>query len=285
MRLLNLPEWLTEAGLTFVETPGWIGRGAPLADDIGGVVNHHTAGPATGDMPSLLTLIHGRPDLAGPLAQLGGGRSGTVYVVASGKANHAGGGGYATIPANEGGNSHLVGIEWENTGVGQPWSREQMATAVKLNAMLAGKLRLDPSQLIAHYEWAKPVGRKIDPAGPWVGGGDWYSGGKWQTGIRTASADQFRARVMAYMEGDDDMNDADRALLLQAAADSAWCKANLMAWFSLPGEGRPYGDLRRKQDATYVEVADEQHTTGDPTLGGRLVNVERMVAALAKPAP
>ena len=103
---------LRDAGLAVVEVDGWRDRGS---SDFwpGGVVGHQTAGPAGGgDMPSLNTLIYGRPDLAGPLGNVGLGRSGTYYVVAAGRANHAGKGGWRGLT----GNSSVLGIEAENDG-------------------------------------------------------------------------------------------------------------------------------------------------------------------------
>jgi len=280
-----LGEWLREAGLVVHETPGWLGRGAELTAPIGGVVCHHTASAPGRDMPTLLTLIHGRPDLAGPLAQIGGSRSGEVWLIAAGKANHAGGGSYPTVPRLAGGNSHLVGIEWENSGLGERWTRQQLDAYVRVCGTLCTRLGLHTSQVISHYEWAKPPGRKPDPAGPWEGGGDWYSGGVWQFGNRTATAAAFRTRVHAYREGDD-MTDAERALLAAAAADAKWCREQLTAWFSLPGDGRPYGDVRRKLDAAYVEVADESTDRPDLTLGGRLKRVEQLVESMTpEPEP
>jgi len=74
---------------------------------------HHTAGPLTGIMPSLGVVTNGRPDLAGPLAQLCLGRDGTYFVVAAGRANHAGAGDWQGITS---GNTNFIGIEAEITG-------------------------------------------------------------------------------------------------------------------------------------------------------------------------
>ena len=85
-----LPGVLRDVGLTVVEQPGWQTRGHGDVGRIVGVMCHHPAGPADGIMPSLDTVIHGRPDLPGPLAQLCLGRDGTFFVVAAGHCNHAG---------------------------------------------------------------------------------------------------------------------------------------------------------------------------------------------------
>jgi hypothetical protein len=87
-----LAEVLEDAGLKVAEVAGWRTRGRGDVGSIKGIVCHHTAGPHTGNMPSLGVITIGRPDLAGPLAQLGLGRDGTFYVVAAGRANHAGAG-------------------------------------------------------------------------------------------------------------------------------------------------------------------------------------------------
>jgi len=194
---------LRGVGLTVVCTPGWETRGLPFTREIAGIVGHHTAGPATGNMPSLGTLIHGRPDLAPPLAQLGLARDGTYFVVASGQANHAGTGHW---PGIRYGNSDTIGIEAENTGSGlDVWPTRQMDAYVRGVAAILGALGLLAERFCAHYEWAVDRKRKvkIDPKGPWAGGGEWYSGGVYTGTVRTASADTFRARVRALHEGDD----------------------------------------------------------------------------------
>ena len=95
MRLLWLADCLRGAGLEVQEVDGWRSRGAELPGLCSVVIGHHTATPLTPrnagrDIPTLDLLVRGRSDLPGPLCQLGLGRSGTYYVIASGKANHAG---------------------------------------------------------------------------------------------------------------------------------------------------------------------------------------------------
>src|SRR5579864_4033356 len=90
LSLTWLPEVLENAGLKVAEQPGWRTRGRGEMGDVKGVMCHHTSGPPDGNMPSLGVVTHGRPDLAGPLAQLCLGRDGTFYVVAAGRCNHAG---------------------------------------------------------------------------------------------------------------------------------------------------------------------------------------------------
>jgi hypothetical protein len=189
---------LRVAGLKVVTTPGWESRGKTFTRNIAGVIGHHTAGPRLGNMPSLAVITHGRPDLPGPLAQLGLGRDGTFFVVASGIANHAGAGYWKGLR----GNSDTIGIEAENCGDNvDVWPSVQMDAYACGVRVILDHCGLAVDHFCAHYEWARPVGRKIDPRGPWQGGGDWYSGG---TNV-TRTADRFRAYVAAAVEEDDDM--------------------------------------------------------------------------------
>ena len=88
--LTDLADILRGAGLAVVERPGWRTRGHGQMSGVRCVVLHHTAGPATGEAPSLGVVENGRPGLTGPLAQLVLGRSGTWYVVAAGLCHHTG---------------------------------------------------------------------------------------------------------------------------------------------------------------------------------------------------
>lgn len=162
MRLTWLPEVLRNAGLEVIEVDGWQDRGREFTRPIAGIVAHHTATPAAakGDYPTLRIVRDGRSDLPGPLAQLGLGRSGTVYVIASGRANHAGVGHWPGIL----GNADTIGIEAEHPGtISHPWPTVQLAAYYQLCAALADHLELPTSRIIGHKEWAP--GRKVDPIG------------------------------------------------------------------------------------------------------------------------
>lgn len=161
-----LPDVLLQAGLKVAIEPGWESRGRSEMGSVQGVLCHHTAGPKTGNMPTLRLLKEGRADLPGPLAQLGLGRDGTFYVVAAGLCNHAGKGSYRGIVA---GNTHLIGIEAEHTGLkGDPWPDIQLRAYQHGVAALLAHLGLAPDFCIGHKEWApgrKPVpsrGRRRD---------------------------------------------------------------------------------------------------------------------------
>jgi len=163
----NLARGLRKRHVPVVEIAGWSRRGHGPMGDVKGIVLHHTAGPRTGNIPSLRVLVKGRPGLSGPLCNLGYGRDGKAYVVAGGLAYHAG----KPDPAystgvrrthTSAGNSHLIGIEMESSGHGD-WSAAQRRNLVPLLAALCREYNLSPSTIIAHREWAP--NRKPDPVG------------------------------------------------------------------------------------------------------------------------
>lgn len=165
MRLLWLAECLRDAGLEVVEVDGWQTRGADLPGLCSVVVGHHTATPRVPanddeDIPTLRLLVNGRADLPGPLCQLGLGRSGTFYAVASGKANHAGRGRWAGIVNSR----RTIGIEAEHPGSG-PWPPAQVDAYDRGVAALLRELGQDAQHYAGHREWALPRGRKVDPGG------------------------------------------------------------------------------------------------------------------------
>ncbi|MET0786185.1 MAG: N-acetylmuramoyl-L-alanine amidase [Paenisporosarcina sp.] len=148
---------LRDAGLIVSEVSGWQTRGSSSFSPEGSV-NHHTAGGASGETPSLETCIYGRPDLAGPLCNVFQSRDSAgydvAYVVAAGKANHAGEGGWKGLS----GNSSVYGLEIEHTGV-DPLGKDRQRIAARIHAaMFSG-----PSSMVCqHREWAPS--RKIDAA-------------------------------------------------------------------------------------------------------------------------
>lgn len=158
-----MPEVLLRAGLKVAPVAGWRTRGRGDVGSTLGVLCHHTAGRRNGNMPALRTLVEGRPNLPGPLAQLGLGRDGTFYVIAAGRANHAGGGAWNGVTS---GNHHLIGIEAENTGRADdsPWPEVQMDAYRRGVAALLAHLQLSASACAGHREYALPKGRKVDPS-------------------------------------------------------------------------------------------------------------------------
>jgi hypothetical protein len=160
-----LPEVLENAGLKVVEQPGLRTRGHGDVGAIRGVMCHHTAGPMTGNMPSLHVVTEGRADLLGPLAQLCLGRDGRFYVVAAGATYHAGKGNWQGVTT---GNTSFIGIEAENTGLttgpnADPWPEVQLNAYRRGVAAILNKIGADELMCCGHKEYALPVGRKPDP--------------------------------------------------------------------------------------------------------------------------
>lgn len=121
-----------------------------------GVVWHHTAtGPRWADGHVAALLRDGRRDLAGPLAQVGIERDGTWVIVALGRANHNG---YGTW------GNDSIGLEFYNSGVGEPWPPEQVESGVVGTAAILRHLKKRPATAIKGHRETDPR-RKIDPAG------------------------------------------------------------------------------------------------------------------------
>jgi hypothetical protein len=161
--LVWLPEVLRNAGLKVAEAEGWTTRGRSEMGHVRGVMLHHTAtsASAVGNMPTLSVLKNGRSDLPGPLCQIGLGKDGTCYIVAAGRANHAGAGVWRGVQT---GNSSFIGIEAENPGDPEAnWPAVQMDAYVRLVAALLRRLGASPTMCCAHREYALPRGRKSDP--------------------------------------------------------------------------------------------------------------------------
>lgn len=159
MKLLDLADACRRSGLDVVELPDWRRRGHGAMQSVDAIVLHHTAGPATGDAPSLRVVRDGRPDLRGPLAHLVLARSGTVHVVAAGLCWHTG-------PTHEPwqGNAHAIGIEAEHVGrPGSVWTQVQYGAYVRLARALADHYDVPPARILGHREVARPAGRKVDP--------------------------------------------------------------------------------------------------------------------------
>lgn len=161
-----LPDVLKAEGLKVSLDPGWENRGLGDVGSIFGVICHHTGvrNPNKLNMPTLNSLRNGRkaePGLAalpGPLAQLGLGRDGTYFVIAAGRAAHAGKGNFNGVS----GNLRFIGIEAESAGIpSEPWPEIQLDAYHRGVAAILKHLGKDPSFCIGHKEYAP--GRKDDP--------------------------------------------------------------------------------------------------------------------------
>ncbi|MCU1245913.1 MAG: N-acetylmuramoyl-L-alanine amidase, partial [Acidobacteria bacterium] len=162
-----LPDVLTAAGLKIALVDGWQTRGRGDVGEIFGVICHHTGGSRNHNMPSLEVIREGRPDLPGPLAQLGLGRDGTFYVIAAGRCNHAGRGMWQKLTT---GNTNFIGIEAENTGETSgpkndfPWPQVQVDAYQRGVAAILAHIGRGAEFCAGHKEYALPAGRKDDPS-------------------------------------------------------------------------------------------------------------------------
>jgi N-acetylmuramoyl-L-alanine amidase len=199
--LTNLAGVLHAAGLNVVEEPGWRTRGHGEMTSVQTIVCHHTAGPSTGELPSLGTVRDGRPGLSGPLAQLMLGRSGTWYVIAAGKCYHAG-----VVLRDSYANENAVGVEAEADGV-SAWPTLQYHSYAKGCAALVKAYGLNITDVLGHKEVASPPGRKSDP---------------------NFSMGDFRSRVSDYLalEADVPIDDADVKKILTAPIDAKYTEAS-----------------------------------------------------------
>ena len=155
--MTRIPSDLARFGLRVELVPGWETRGssafAPAA-----VTCHWTAGPknaADKSRPSLNVVVNGRPGIPGPLCNIYLARDGTCVIVAAGRANHAGVGGFRGLV----GNSAVYGIEAESGGDGD-WTKAQNKVYPILVAALLSGIGRDASWAHGHHEWAPS--RKID---------------------------------------------------------------------------------------------------------------------------
>lgn len=181
MFVTGLADVLRAAGLTVVEVGDWKTNGytppetgvtQELAAYAGNLWHHTATGRAAFDRsnaPTLDMCVNGRPDLPGPLCNGVLGRDGTVYLIAAGKANHAGRGSAAGIPTDAG-NYYLVGWEMESSGVAPwDWTPEQLDAAPRIAAATERAYGFELE--LGHLEYSSEG--KIDPAG-WPGGMDGF---------------------------------------------------------------------------------------------------------------
>lgn len=155
-RDLGIAARLRAMGLRVVEVAGWQTRGSSTFSPKGSVDHHTASNVRGGNAPSLGICTNGRPDLAGPLCHVLIARDNTCYVIASGRANHAGTGGQWGIT----GNSNVYGVERENNGTTERWREDQRVTAAKVHAALLKGIAPQYHRVCGHKEWAPT--RKID---------------------------------------------------------------------------------------------------------------------------
>lgn len=157
----NLPTLLRNAGLTVVELDGWQTRGRPPETggfEPVGVLNHHTGASAKGwslaqekSYAEWMAKV-GRSDLPPPLVQTSLGRSGTVYLCAAGRSNHAGTAKPSGTVGGGDGNTLYIGCEWMLSGT-EKIPAEMMAAGVTLNAVLTHEVtKTSVNTISCHYQ-------------------------------------------------------------------------------------------------------------------------------------
>lgn len=165
MRVTELAEKLRARGLTVVEVAGWQTRGNEFPSRPDGAIRHWTAGPATGDTPTLNICTNGRTGLPGPLCNTFQSRRvdangfDVVYLVAAGKANHAGEGGWNGMS----GNYSVLGLEIEWSGPNESFAnvrRRKLTSELIMRAMMDCTAGTNDNDCCEHREWAPT--RKID---------------------------------------------------------------------------------------------------------------------------
>lgn len=177
---------LRAEGVHVVERPGWETHNRNHKGPFGpvhGMLLHHTA--SSGELASVELCEDGYAELPGPLCHAVIGKSGTVYLVGHGRANHAGTGDPNVMAAviderygdkppathfHEGmsggvdGNARLYGAECVNLGNGKdPWPDIQVEAMVRWSAALCRAHRWTAKSVLGHKEWSD---WKPDPAGP-----------------------------------------------------------------------------------------------------------------------
>jgi hypothetical protein len=111
-----------------------------------------------------------------------------------------------TVPSDSM-NTHAIGIEAANDGVGQLWPQAQIDAYFAINNALAAAYGLQPSDCATHNSYAPD--RKIDPAvatsveGPWMPS-TVTSSGTWSVDDVRSEAN-LRAVTAPPPSGDDDM--------------------------------------------------------------------------------
>lgn len=184
--------WLVEAlskdpfvAKRIVEVPGWQGRGRPPSQFSflpTGILDHHTACMIrVGHDPAqcLNGILAGNATAPGPVSQLlgtwtppgvrwnGSNADPRVYVVAAGRSNHAGVGEYPWGAPS--GNASAIGIEWCGPSEAFAWPDVVIELRERVDAAILRHNGWPVEHVTTHWEYARPIGRKIDPSGAYAG--------------------------------------------------------------------------------------------------------------------
>ena len=177
---LPLADILSDAGLVVKVTStnsGWERRarssGGFPSMPLGVMWHHAASSPSTSDENCVNYQVRGNPD--SPVGNFTLGKQGDAWPVAAGASNCSGKGGpwklsRGTVPQDQG-NTTLINIEVNNSGVGETWSTKL------IDAYFAATLAINrycgnaPDDAVSHAAYAPS--RKIDPATASAVQGSW----------------------------------------------------------------------------------------------------------------
>ena len=146
---------LRAAGITVIEDAGARSRRHGEMVAVRGLIWHHTGSSSA---TAWRTVRDGRSDLKGPLAQMTLERDGSVRVLSTGQAWHAGTGSWPSIGRNNG-NAYCLGIEAVYNG--SDVTAAQLRVYPLMSAAIVKAYKIPVGNMIGHREWAP--GRKPDP--------------------------------------------------------------------------------------------------------------------------
>lgn len=171
MRLSELPAAMRDHGVAVVEVAGCYGRGSAFDRAPGVGVDHWTVGAARGEAPSLSVVTYGRSDptpLSGPLANVlrgrrVNGRPPRAFFIADGVSNNAGRGDIVTSSGRRATrNGDTFGLEVEYRPWDEPITDDDLAVDAAIHAAAAELCGYNADDVVGHFEWAVPRGRKTD---------------------------------------------------------------------------------------------------------------------------
>lgn len=134
------------------------------------VLLHHTASTSVtsieNEKSDINVLQHGTADWPPPKVQWYVGRTGRIYLLTKGGANHAGTGTLAAhgIPENMG-NKFMWGIEAQSRGLKPDWTKDQWEAVHRLTAELCRVMGTDQRRVWRHKDYDDDSG-KIDTQYP-----------------------------------------------------------------------------------------------------------------------
>jgi len=196
-RMQQAADLMRRRGLKVGAFAGWASAGRSSTMTPRALIAHHTAAPIDVDR----ILRDGRSDLPGPLCNWALHRDGSWWLVASGRANHAGVG---VLPSSESYGVECTGpIPTGNTGV----DAFPMYDAYVLGVACICEVEGWSARVVyGHKETATPDGRKPDPAF-----GDSFP-------KPYLDMDRFRAQIQARISAtpteEDDLTEAEHDALM-----------------------------------------------------------------------